>query len=164
MGAIVGLVLSCALPLDGKTACNTSQDCVDARVCVDGRCHDGACEAWCSAVCDAANDCEQGPTSDCDSRCIVGDVGTELPALTESSCKQLWDEWSQDDECYELACVLACAPICDLARTCGFVLDESACFAGCIARNESCGAAIPSNCISVPLADVLCWEDARVCQ
>ena len=165
MGGVVGLLLACALPLEDKTACRTSIDCVDARVCVEGQCRDGACETWCAAVCDAVSDCDEGPASDCEARCVAGDAGEPqlVPTLAPGVCRSLWDEWPEDDACAELACVLACAPICDLAQSCALIVDASACFAGCVAENDICAAAIPSECVAVP-DDVQCWEAGHACQ
>jgi hypothetical protein len=164
VGGIVGLLLGCALPLAGKTACATSADCIDARVCVDGQCRDGACETWCAAICDAVGDCDDGSTAGCESRCLAGDAGEPafVPTLAASACKDVWDAWPADDACDGLACVNVCAPSCELARSCALIVDEAACFTGCIAMIESCDA-IPSDCVSVP-DEVLCWEDASACQ
>jgi hypothetical protein len=165
VGGALGALLACTLSLEGKTACRTSDDCVDGRVCVDGVCNDGACETLCAAICEGADDCGD-PIADCEDRCLAGDTATPplLPTLTASACGHAYDALSAGDSCDALECVLACGSLCELARECNLVVDEPACFAGCVERNEACAAAMPTTCVDEFPDDLLCWEDADACQ
>jgi hypothetical protein len=163
VGAAVGLLVACALPVAEKTACRSSDDCVEDRFCDDGRCRDGACEALCTAVCDGADECSDAP-SDCEARCVAGDDANPqlLPTLGAAQCRRLWDEVQADDGCDRSTCTLLCGELCRIARDCELVVDAAACVEGCVARNENCQPPTPTNCISVP-ADVLCYEDVDAC-
>ncbi len=164
VGGALGLVLACTLPLDGKTACHTSQDCVDARACVDEQCRDGACDVFCTSICDAADDCTA--ITDCEDRCFAGSDATPplVPTLDAQGCADAYDGWATRDACESLDCVESCSTLCTFADSmCGIVVDPAACFVGCLARNEVCSAAMPTTCADLP-TDVLCWEDADVCQ
>ncbi|HET6584164.1 MAG TPA: hypothetical protein VFG69_11965 [Nannocystaceae bacterium] len=162
IGALVGMFVGCALSSDDKTACRSSDDCVDDRICDEGQCRDGACDGVCLVLCDGAGECGGAPPSDCESRCLAGDATDPVlvPTLGAARCRRLWDE--VHDDCDDAACVLACADLCVRARDCELVDDAAACVEGCLARNETCAAAPPTDCISVPV-DVLCYEDADAC-
>jgi len=163
-GAITAILWGCELTAEGKTACRDSSDCLTPRVCVANVCQDDACEALCGVICQAKQNCEQDPGDDCPTRCLQGDSATPwvAPTLAPKQCGELWDAWSQGDECEQLDCALACAPLCRLAHSCALVVDEGACFAGCLSRAQHCQGPVPADCVSVP-QEVACYENPDAC-
>lgn len=165
VGGLLGFVFACTLPVDEKTSCRTSQDCVDARVCVEATCRDDACGALCSAICEAADDCAD-PVASCEERCLAGEDAAApfLPTLDGRQCAAAFDAWSTAERCDATDCVLSCASVCAYAKSpCGLVVDDASCVVGCLQLVEDCPAAMPTNCVDVP-TDVLCWEDDDACQ
>jgi hypothetical protein len=157
---LVGLVagwLACALPVDEKTGCFTSDDCVEDRVCDEGHCMSGACGAACLEACDEVDDCGVATmaSEDCEAAC-VSESGL-LPAFGPAECKRQWDLLRVEDQCAAVDCLLGCRELCRRAAECNLIVDAAACMIGCQDAQMGCAPAVPSGCADVPAA-VQCYE------
>jgi hypothetical protein len=127
-------VFSC-LATEDKTRCQTTGDCLGARVCLDMQCSDAACEALCVQTCRLAIDCDLETTQmlDCD-RCEPGSETADALGIPEdaTSCRAVAegaDAW----QCSDLTCTLECLEVCDWGVACDDVADRAVCLQGCIA-------------------------------
>jgi hypothetical protein len=159
LGLVVGL--ACSLPVEEKTACFTSADCVDDRLCDAGQCVPGGCGVTCIEVCErVVDDCELAaiPTDDCQAECVTADG--LLPAFRGDQCKRQWDALAADDDCDVAQCLLDCRDLCILASECRLIVDIAACTIGCQEDANGCPTAAPSTCTDIP-PTVQCYEAGR---
>jgi hypothetical protein len=148
--------LACSLPVDEKTGCVTSEDCVEDRICDEGQCSSGACVATCEEACDRVAECElAGAAGDCEAMCTSA-TGV-LPGFDERDCKAEWD-LLVDDECEVAQCLLDCHALCLYAdEKCSLIVDVPACTIGCQHFAPNCSVPTPMECSDVPSA-VQCYE------
>jgi hypothetical protein len=154
--ALAAVWLACALPVDEKTGCVTSSDCVDDRVCIDAQCTSGACGNACLEACDRLEDCGWPVAAACKDDCLLD--GGVLPAFTADDCKRQWDVLAVDeDDCDAATCLTNCRALCRLAAECHLIVDAPACTVGCQEAEDGCPSAVPDGCAEVPAA-VQCYE------
>ena len=148
--------LACSLPVEEKTGCVTSEDCVEDRICVEGRCSSGACAATCEEACDRMDACMlDGPAGDCEATCT--DATGVLPGFDDGDCKPQWDLFA-DDACEVPQCLLDCRALCLFAaEPCLLIADVPACTVGCQQFAPRCSVPTPMDCSDVPSA-VQCYE------
>lgn len=156
---LVGLAavwVACSLPVDEKVGCVTSVDCVDDRICEEGRCVAGGCGVVCLEACDRVDQCGFAMVDDeCASECI--DANGLLPEYGDAECKQQWDElFTDEDECESAECLLLCRDLCVYAKGCLLIVDAPACAIGCQQTEGACPP-IVTECSDVP-STVQCWE------
>lgn len=155
LATLVMAKLACSLPVEEKTGCVTSEDCVEDRICDEGQCSSGACVATCEAACDRVAGCElAGRPGDCEATCASA-TGL-LPAFDEHDCKAEWD-LLVDDACEVGQCLLDCRDLCVFAETCRLIADVPACTIGCQQLAPNCSVTTPMDCADVPSA-VQCYE------
>ncbi len=144
--------LACTLPLEDKTACEDSFDCLDGRACVQGQCTDDACGLACGALCNARSTCDAERS--CDEVCDPAQ--TALASLDPAECGVQYDRLA-DASCDNLACFDACAASCERAVECALIDDASACTLHCQLDPAPCPAQ-PESCTAPDAREVGCWS------
>lgn len=175
-GLVVGAAVSCTLPVDTKTGCTISDDCVGERVCVDQECRDDACEFVCALLTEQQESCEALSALSTTPSCTA--TGASLEGVRVETCRVYWDRLhSSGDQpqltgsggssdgmpqsgCALQACAVQCPLICERATACALATDVRACTEGCLAQRWRCDGPGPSSCTDVP-TDVLCYESGQ---
>lgn len=145
-------VLACTLPLEEKSACDDSFDCLDGRACVEGQCTDDACGLACGALCETQSDCESARA--CEVTCDP--AATDLAVLQPAECGVQYDRLAEGS-CEHLGCFEGCVAACTRAADCALLDDLSLCTLWCQLDPAPCPEAA-ATCSAVDAGAVGCWS------
>lgn len=149
-------ILACTLPLEDKSACDESTDCLDGRACVEGQCTDDACGYACGALCEARDAC----VSDRACELVCDPAESSIAVLEPAECGVQYDLLRRA-ECDALDCFEGCLATCERGVECALIEEASRCVLTC--QDELQCPAVPDACNVLDVDALRCWsrgEDA----
>lgn len=145
-------VLACTLPLEDKSACDDSSDCLNGRACIAGECTDDACSYACGALCEVRDAC----VSDRSCEAVCDPAASSLAVLEAAQCGPQYDLLNEGD-CPALDCFEGCLATCERGVECALIDEASRCVLTCQQDVDGCPAA-PNSCSALDADDLRCWS------